>query len=301
MKVHIYTDIASLFGQACRVWMTVLVDAGHEVELVDMGMATDKPLPVVGSADLNLIVGGTYAFDRFKAWGLPAQGKNVLWMFDPLTQQRDATMHSHKSVAFDAIAAQFDAVIAMDASIANYVRMYHPKLPTLQIPYLVAASGITTPLAETERSLDIIFLGGHTARRAAVQQAFGGRSIQSEFIWTGLWGAARDEKRRHSRISLNIHADPAHTYFDQFRALEAWAAGTVVVTETTGGLEPWAIVPGIHLAMAGLGDLAEVCTELLADIPKRAQMTRSAQELLRTEFSPQRWRQDMLSVLENIA
>lgn len=301
MKIHIYTDIAGLFGQACRVWMTVLVDAGHETELVDMGMATDKPMPAVGSADVNLIVAGIYAFDRFRAWGLPAQGKNVLWMFDPLTQHRDAAIHAHKSVAFDAIAAQFDAVIAMDASIASYVRSYHPKLATLQIPYLVACTAITTPLAESDRSLDVLFLGGKTARRAAVQEAFNGGHMHSEFVWTGLWGEARDEKRRRSRINLNIHADQAHTYFDQFRTLEAWAAGTVVMTETTDGLEPWGIVPGIHLAMARLTDLPEVCAELLADATKRAQMTGAAQDLLQAQFSPQRWRQDMLSVLENIA
>jgi len=301
MKIHIYTDITSLFGQACRVWMNVLVDAGHEAELVDMGMATDKALPVVGSADVNLIIAGIYAFERFKARGLPAQGKNVLWMFDPLTQQPDATMHSHKSLAFDAVAAQFDAVIAMDASIANYVHRHHPKLATLQIPYLVADTAITTPLPDSDRSLDVIFLGGKTARRMAVQQAFSGSRIQSEFVWTGLWGAARDEKRKRSRISLNIHADQAHTYFDQFRTLEAWATGTVVVTETTGGLEPWGIVPGIHLGMADLPNLLDVCTELLADPTKRALMSKAAQDLLRAQFSPQRWRQDMLSVLENIA
>ncbi len=29
MKIHVYTDIATLFGHACRVWMDVLLQAGH--------------------------------------------------------------------------------------------------------------------------------------------------------------------------------------------------------------------------------------------------------------------------------
>jgi len=113
-------------------------------------------------------------------------------------------------------------------------------------------------------------------------------------------GAARDDKRRRSRISLNIHADDRHTYFDQYRTLEAWAAGTAVVTETTGGLADWGIVPETHLVMADLPYLPEVCTELLADTTRRERITQAAQELLRAQFSPQRWRRKMLSVLENI-
>ena len=92
-----------------------------------------------------------------------------------------------------------------------------------------------------------------------------------------------------------------HSYFDQYRTLEAWAAGTAVVTETTDDLALWGIVPDTHLVMANLQDLPEVCAELLADTVKREHITRAAQDLLHSEFSPQRWRQKMLSALENIA
>jgi len=33
VKIHIYTDIANLFGQACRVWMDVVLAAGHKAEI----------------------------------------------------------------------------------------------------------------------------------------------------------------------------------------------------------------------------------------------------------------------------
>ena len=255
MIVHIYTDISTLFGQACRVWMDMLLQAGHEVELVDIGMGSAQALPEVGHSDVNLLVAGIYAFERFRTWGLPARGKNILWMFDPLTRQEDAVMHGYKATAFDAIAGGLDGVIAMDASIAQYLQRHHPRLPALQIPYLIAPKNIQTPMAESARTGQVIFMGGKTARREAAEAAFKARGTDAEFSWAGLWGAARDEKRRHSRISLNIHADPAHTYFDQFRTLEAWAAGTVVVTETTDGLAPWGITPIMHLAMAELADL----------------------------------------------
>ncbi|MDB5963570.1 MAG: hypothetical protein JWQ72_70, partial [Polaromonas sp.] len=29
LKIHIYTDIDTLFGQAARLWMALLLDAGH--------------------------------------------------------------------------------------------------------------------------------------------------------------------------------------------------------------------------------------------------------------------------------
>lgn len=300
MKIHIYTDIANLFGQACRVWMDVLLKAGHEVELVDIGMGNSQALPEVGHSDVNLLVTGIYALARFKSWGLPRHGKNIMWMFDPLTRQEDAVMHGYKATAFDAIASGLDAVIAMDASIAQYLERHHPRLPTLQIPYLVAEKKISAPLPESERMGHVLFMGGKTARREAAEAGFINRGTSAEFAWAGVWGAARDEKRRRSRINLNIHADPAHTYFDQFRTLEAWAAGTAVVTETTDGMEPWGIVPGVHLAMADMAALPEVCAALLADAAGRTRMTQAAQALLRSQFSPERWQRDMLSVITQI-
>ena len=37
MKVHVYTDIDTLSGRASRLWMDTLLEAGHEVEFIDMG------------------------------------------------------------------------------------------------------------------------------------------------------------------------------------------------------------------------------------------------------------------------
>jgi hypothetical protein len=43
VKVHVYTAIDTLFGRASRPWMGTLLEAGHEVEFIDMGNSTDMP------------------------------------------------------------------------------------------------------------------------------------------------------------------------------------------------------------------------------------------------------------------
>ena len=301
MKIHIYTDIEVLFGRACRVWMKVLLAAGHEVEYIDLGMENTSPLPDLGPCDVNLLVAGIYAFSRFNTWGLPSHGKNVLWMFDPLTRNPESAMHGPKSVLFDALASQLDAVIAMDASIESYLHAHHPKLATCRIPYLISEQHIEVPQAESARSADVILLGGKSPHRERAQALFEASAVRAEFLWSGVWGAERDARRRNARISLNIHAESKHTYFDQFRALDTWAAGTVVLTETSAGLAAFGIEPGIHLAMAELEDFPDVCAALLSDVEKRQRMVRASQALLREQFSARRWEKDMLAVLQNLS
>ena len=123
MKVHIYTDIDTLFGRACRIWMDVLLSAGHEVETIDLGTSTSAPLPNLGHSDVNLLICGIYAFERFGQHGLPKGDKNILWMLDPLTSDSAANVHNYKAGLFDAFANQLNAVIAMDAPIESYLMM----------------------------------------------------------------------------------------------------------------------------------------------------------------------------------
>jgi glycosyltransferase involved in cell wall biosynthesis len=125
--------------------------------------------------------------------------------------------------------------------------------------------------------------------------------LKAEFIWAGLWGAARDAFRAGARINLNVHADAELHYFDQFRTFEAWAAGTAVVSDSFEGWEDFGIQPGVHMAMAELQDLPRACAELLADVPRREAMVRASQALLRERFSPAAWQGRMLAMMESIA
>jgi len=303
LRIHLYTDIDTLFGRAVRLWMDVLLQAGHEVEFFDMGNSTEAPLPDAGHSDINLLITGIYAFPRFAKRGLPRHGKHVLWMFDPLTRDASATVHRRKAELFDAIAPGLHAVMAMDASIERYLAQHFPALATFRLPYLVADRHMRVPLSEVDRARDIVMLGGDTARRREAERLFlaAPAPLKAEFIWSGLWGAARDACRAGARISLNVHADPELRYFDQFRTFEAWAAGTAVVSDSFEGWEDFGIVPGVHMVMAELEDLPRACAELLADVPRREAMVFASQTLLRERFSPAAWQGRMLSMLESIA
>ena len=303
MKIHLYTDIDTLLGRAVRLWMDVLLQAGHEVEFIDLGNSTDAPLPEVGPCDINLLVAGIYALPRFARHSLPRHGKHVLWMFDPLTRNASATVHRHKAELFDAIAPGLHAVMAMDASIERYLAEHFPTLTSFRLPYLVAGKHLRTPLPEADRTRDIVMLGGETARRREAERLFLASTapLKAEFIWSGLWGTARDACRAGARINLNVHADSELRYFDQFRTFEAWAAGTAVVSDSFEGWEDFGIVPGVHMVMAELEDLPQACAELLADVPWREAMVRASQALLRERFSPAAWRGRMLEMIESIA
>lgn len=303
MRIHLYTDIDTLFGRAVRLWMDVLLQAGHEVEFIDMGNSTEAPLPEVEPCDINLLIAGIYALPRFARHGLPRHGRHVLWMFDPLTRNASATVHRHKAELFDAIAPGLHAVMAMDASMERYLARHFPALTTFNLPYLVADRQLRAPLPEAQRSRDIVMLGGDTARRREAERLFLANAppLKAEFIWSGLWGAARDTCRAGARINLNVHADPELRYFDQFRTFEAWAAGTAVVSDSFEGWEDFGIVPGVHMVMADLQDLPRACAELLADVPRREAMVTASQTLLRERFSPAAWRSRMLAMIESMA
>jgi len=303
LRIHLYTDIDTLFGRAVRLWMEVLLQAGHEVEFIDMGNSTEAPLPEVGPSDINLLVAGIYALPRFARHGLPRHGRHVLWMFDPLTRNASATVHRHKAELFDAIAPGLHAVMAMDAAMERYLAQYFPSLTSLRLPYLVADKHVRAPLPEADRTRDIVMLGGDTARRREAERLFlaGANPLKAEFIWSGLWGAARDACRVGARINLNVHADPELRYFDQFRTFEAWAAGTAVVSDSFEGWEDFGIVPGVHMVMAELEDLPRACAELLADVPRREAMVKASQTLLRERFSPTAWQGRMLAMIESMA
>ncbi|MES1977207.1 MAG: glycosyltransferase [Pseudomonadota bacterium] len=300
MKIHIYTDIDNLFGKACRIWMGVLLAAGHEVEYVDLGTEKQGVLPDVGPADINLLVVGIYAFERFGKHGLP-RGKNVLWMLDPLTRNPQATVHGYKAGLFDAFAPRLDAVLAMDQPIEDYLRLHYPSLAVSQLPYLIADIHIRAPGPESARTSDVLFIGHPSPPREEAEALFRASGVKAEFVWAGLWGKAREERLRHARIALTIHADPQHTYFDQFRTLEAWAAGTVVVSQTSDGLAPHGITPGEHLATGALAELPSLCQSLLNDADRRQAMAVAAQALLRKQFSVQRWQAHMLAAIASVS
>jgi len=297
MKIHIYTDIHVLFGRGAMVWMNDLLRLGHDVEYVDIGIGITQPLPDLGVCDVNLIVAGVFAFKRFNNCGFPKYGKNVLWMFDPLTGD-DASEHRYKAALFDALAPSLHAVAAMDSSILAYLNAHYPTLAATRIPYLIEPTTIVARGAEPERHIPALWLGADNARRRHAAQLFASAGVPARFMFEHVWGAARDRMRKDSSIMLSVHADGHHTYFDQFRAFEAWAAGCAVVAEESDDIATMGIQPGVHLLTTPLEQMPATCRELLDDEPRRQAMVDAAQDLLRREFSPARWRSEMLGLME---
>lgn len=127
-----------------------------------------------------------------------------------------------------------------------------------------------------DRDIDVLFLGGDTARRRAVLSTLGPllwnrRSELRLFRFTepvdggvpGLvFGTDKYALLARSRILVNVHRDDAEPgYFEWARIVEAMANGTTVVTEPSAGFEP--LQPGVHFVHTE--DVAGTVAELLDD------------------------------------
>ncbi len=148
---------------------------------------------------------------------------------------------------------------------------------------------------DVSRSIDIGFLAGRTARR----EEFIGASASVLWEWNCdlrffSWHAPVTGERRNfvhgetkyraladTRLLLNLHRDET-MYFEWARVLDALANGCVVVSEHSVGLGP--LVPGEHLLMDSIDDLAERAVALLLDEPRRREMARAAHHLAFTEL-----------------
>jgi hypothetical protein len=101
-------------------------------------------------------------------------------------------------------------------------------------------------------------------------------------------GDAKWELLSSSRALLNIHRSDV-PYFEWVRVLEAVANGCLVITEPSIGYGP--LQPGEHLIAAPTEYLGAYVTSILADEPLRAEIARSAYDLVRTKL-------EMTSLLE---
>ncbi len=138
-----------------------------------------------------------------------------------------------------------------------------------------------------ERGIDVLFLGGDTARRGAVLSTLGPilcsrRSDLRLFRFTepvhdgvpGLvFGQEKYDLLARTRMLVNIHRDDTSPgYFEWARMIEAMANGVAVVTEPSTGFEP--LVPGEHFVQSD--DIAGAVSGLLDDEERRAAIGESA-------------------------
>lgn len=188
---------------------------------------------------------------------------------------------------------------ALDISTHSLGAIRAHGIPAFHLPlgYVRSMDHWRGPLAaaDQERTIDIGFLAGRTERReafigGAAGQLWEWRTDLRFFSWhkpalaahsTFTAGVAKYRGLANTRILLNVHRsdDP---YFEWARIVEAMANGCAVATETSVGIEP--LVPGEHMVVAHLEDLAEQAVALAFDEPRRAAMAEAAHALLTTEL-----------------
>ncbi|MEP7203482.1 MAG: glycosyltransferase [Ilumatobacteraceae bacterium] len=151
-----------------------------------------------------------------------------------------------------------------------------------------------------DRPIDVLFMGGLDDRRGAALAELGSelwvlhsdirvvsvdRPIDASTP-QAVFGADKHRLLGASKVLLNIHRDrPADTwtgsthapYFEWARAIEAMAAGCVVISEPSEGSPP--LVAGTHFVEAPVDAMATAIHDLLDDPGRRAEIARYAQEI----------------------
>lgn len=149
--------------------------------------------------------------------------------------------------------------------------------------------------SQTPRHVDLALLAGRTPRREAFIAGAAGmlwewRTDLRFFSWhrpatagrsTFAAGDAKYRALADTRIMLNVHRGD-EPYFEWARVVETMANGCVLATETSVAYEP--LVPGTHMLMAPLDELAEQAIALAFDEPRRAAMAEAAYVALTGEL-----------------
>jgi Glycosyl transferase family 2 len=147
----------------------------------------------------------------------------------------------------------------------------------------------------SERSIDVAFLGGHTDRRARVlaraASTLGGLRTALHLTETMrphvvgspyfLAGEHRSRLLADSKVLLNIHQQEL-PYMEWHRLLGAVLNGCVVLSEHSLRIAPFE--PGVHFASASYDDLPHVVEGLLSDPERLAMIRKAAYDLVREEM-----------------
>lgn len=145
--------------------------------------------------------------------------------------------------------------------------------------------------AQSERDIDILFLGRLTPRRelalascARVFERFRchlGLSDNSRpNVTSGPTFVSGNHKRdllARAKVLLNVHGED-EPYFEWLRVAEAICAGCAVVSERSSDLAP--LQSGRHVLTGEVGSLGLICALLVENVPLREQMRTDAYELL---------------------
>lgn len=288
-KISVYVDAPALFGRMAYYWVELLRSSGHLVNAYAVQINFNPPpLQQSPKSDINIYIAGIFSLTALKKHGFPNKGKNVLWMFEPLTDDPEAEAHRHKAELFNESARGFDVVLGMNSSIVDYVRTRYPDIATEVVPYTLGRNELRQPLSDTARTIDVLHLGRESDRRVALEQRFKAEGIPARFIWNGVYDGSHYDIVAGARVSVNTFRDSLQ-YFNQHRIFEAWAMGSVVVTEPSSDIAQYGAEDGRHLILAEYSDIPRACQAIVEDHKKRAEIQAAAQSLLREKFVAHNW------------
>jgi hypothetical protein len=148
------------------------------------------------------------------------------------------------------------------------------------------------PLAPLDgpRPVDVLYLGSAAARREVLLSGYADAlwPLESRLLIPPHWAKLRERadfvvgarKRAllsRAKVLLSVRRQPA-PYFEWARALDALAAGTVLVAEHAAGLEP--LEAGQHLVLGAAESLGLLAAELVERPDELARMREAAREAL---------------------
>ncbi|MFM7426280.1 MAG: methyltransferase domain-containing protein [Elainella sp.] len=150
----------------------------------------------------------------------------------------------------------------------------------------------------SERPVDLLFLGSHSPKREAFVSRYASffNQYNSQITITRLEkpkfaktpGFYANEKRnqllRSSKIIINVHAVD-NTYFEWLRAMMAIANGCLFVTETSDYIEP--LINYQHIVMTSLEDIHAQCEYYLTHEDERLKIVNRAYDFVTRYFNSQ--------------
>lgn len=153
------------------------------------------------------------------------------------------------------------------------------------------------PPADTERDIDVLFLGGLTLRRSQVieglRERMAARGLSFRAEHGPVYGADRARLLGRAKISLNIgHVDHE---IPRIRAILSMAAGALFLSEKRGATTPFR--EGTHMITAPLEEIPDVAAHYIRNNQEWLTITDAARSILVDQLSMKGAAQELLEAV----
>ena len=279
MKITIHIDYSVYFGDLANSWKQLFESAGHQVRIQEMG--SNPHYSEFEKSDINLIVVGMIMLQILASKGFPENGKNILWVFEPLYPS--SIMHYEKYLYFKMIPPKFDKVICMNQDIQDFIKQTNRKVKTCIVPYNISSKRIIKPTPENEKFVDIVLIGRNSPKRNDLTRKMHDNQLNILNITGGCYQKQRSALLSNTKISLQVGLDNSK-YFDQYRIFESIAHGCLVITEPIDDIENFGFFDRKNIIISELDKIPMVCKELLYNPEYRSILIKEAQDTLRKMY-----------------